>query len=83
VQDLVVNGPFKQHIRKNCNTTVAANVAAQLKVDPNPTRVKVGLKMSELKPLLVDWIWGAWKRLHDDPTLLKRGFTLAKVRILQ
>jgi hypothetical protein len=78
-QDIAINGPFKANLRSSCNTAIAKNVAAQLTEHGDTSRIKVGLKLSDLKPQMMDWLSDAHSRIAGDPALVKSGFKKAKV----
>jgi len=57
--DVGFNGLWKVFITKFANTWLSENIMQQLRVNPDPTTVKLGLKKSDLVAPFCGWIAAA------------------------
>jgi len=73
VADVMLQRPFKHGIKRRFNEWAAEMIKEQIAAD-----ALVGLtpylKMSSLKPLIVQWCIDSWKRMKEGKDLIKTGW---------
>ena len=73
VADVMLQRPFKHGIRQRFNTWAASVLKEQIDKDEivglNPF-----LKMSVIKPLVLEWTLGSWSKLKEGSTFIKFGW---------
>ena len=70
--DVGFNGPFKGWITHFANKWLAADIRRQLEADPDPTRIRLGMKKSDLVEPFCGWIADATAVMKTKPALILR-----------
>ena len=73
VADVVLQRPFKHGITSRFNQWAASLVAEQI-ADDKIIGLSDALKMSVIKPMVLDWCVGSWKDLKERNDLIKQGW---------
>ena len=70
--DVGFNGLWKVFITKFANTWLSENIMQQLRVNPDPTTVKLGLKKSDLVAPFCGWIAAATLEMKTKSAFIRR-----------
>lgn len=73
VADVVLQRPFKHAITQRFNQWAGANIAEQI-ADEKIVGLNDALKMSNIKPLALQWCIESWKALKDRKDLILDGW---------
>lgn len=73
VADVVLQRPFKHVITQQFNQWAGANIAEQI-ADDKVVGLNNALKMSNIKPLALQWCIDSWKALKDRKELISQGW---------
>jgi hypothetical protein len=80
VADYALNYPFKHGVKRRFDAWAAEKVAAQINSaaaggeDAAMVGLKESLKMSNIKPKIVDWVCESWKSLAEEKLLIMKGW---------
>jgi len=73
VADVTLQRPFKHGIRKRFNEWAARQILEQI-ADGKVVGLAELLKMSNIKPLALQWCIESWQELKDQPALIVAGW---------
>lgn len=73
VADVVLNYPFKYGIKKRFNAWAAEIIAEQI-ASGGTIGIKPHLKMSQVKPKLLQWAYESWSSLREEKLLILKGW---------
>jgi hypothetical protein len=73
VADVLLQRPFKHGIRQRFNIWAATVLKEQIDKD-DIIGLSPFLKMSVIKPLVLEWVLGSWSRLKDARDFIKVGW---------
>ena len=73
VADVVLNYPFKHGIKKRFNTWAAEIIAEQV-ASGEAVGIKPHLKMSQVKPKILQWALESWSSLREEKLLILKGW---------
>lgn len=74
VADVALQRPFKHGITKRFNEWAAQEIREQIKTD-NVTGLASSLKMSNIKPLVLEWAVQSWNELKERKQLIIEGWS--------
>jgi hypothetical protein len=77
VADVMLQFPFKHHVKQLFNQHVNRWVGEQLQLGVDTINTKVLLKMSNIKPLLLTWCHEAWLTVKNNPVMIMAGWQKA------
>ena len=72
--DVSVNDDFKQKIKDGFNQWYSTQISDQLDSNVDLSKIKVDLRISELKPAHARWVVDAFRYLQSSPQIVLRGF---------
>ena len=70
---MVLNYPFKHGIKKRFNAWAAEIIAEQV-TSGEAVGIKPHLKMSQVKPKILQWAWESWSSLRQEKLLILKGW---------
>ena len=73
VADVVLNYPFKYGIKKRFNAWAARIIAEQV-ASGETVGIKPHLKMSQVKPKILQWALESWSSLREEKLLILKGW---------
>ena len=76
VADVVLNFPFKHGIKRRFNAWATELIAEQV-ANGEPVGIKPHLKMSQVKPKILQWALESWSSLREEKLLILKGGTSA------
>jgi hypothetical protein len=71
--DYALNYPFKHAVKRSFDAHASAEVSRQVQ-SGNVVGLRDFLKLSSLKPLLLNWLADAWARLAVERVLIQRAW---------
>ena len=72
--DVGFNGPWKVMITKFAGKWLTENIQEQLRVDPDPTKITIGMKKSDLVEPFCGWIAAATTEIKTRTAMIRRGW---------
>ena len=73
VADVVLNFPFKHGIKRRFNAWATELIAEQV-ANGEPVGIKPHLKMSQVKPKILQWALESWSSLREEKLLILKGW---------
>lgn len=75
VADVVLQCPFKHGIKRRFNEWLANIIEEQIEKEEEIIQINPNLRMSSIKPLLLEWIYQSWSNLNSEPELIMKAWT--------
>jgi hypothetical protein len=74
--DVIANAPLKKRFKSQCIQWTAERAAQAIANDISPSAYKIAAKVSltQMKPLLIEWLYKSWIELSLTPELLQIGW---------
>ena len=77
--DLYMNKSLKDHLRSKFQSWYSEQVSKQINDGKQPEDIKVGMKLSMMKPLSARWIMSAYDYLRTEAGIVRGGFVEARI----
>jgi hypothetical protein len=74
VADVVLQRPFKWGVKKRFNEWLANIIEEQIENEEEKIQINPHLRMSSLKPLLLEWVYQSWSTLGSEPELIMKAW---------
>jgi hypothetical protein len=79
VMDVVFQRPFKHAIHQLYNQFQATEIAKQIKVGVDPSKVKLQTTAAQLRGEVMGFLRGAWLQVWAQDALIRKGFAMCKL----
>jgi len=74
VADVMLNTPFKHGIKRRFNQWLAGIVEEQIEAGAEMIQIQPHLRMSVLKPLMLQWSFEAWNQMRQQRQFIMSGW---------
>ena len=77
--DISVNKPYKDFLRNEAQTWFSSQIAEKIKEGKLPYEIKVGTRLTVVKPLHAKWVTKFFDYIRSKPDIVRSGWEKSKI----